>query len=205
MSVFTSILTSIIIVLAVWFGVIYQPTPSYAKPIAPSTTTEATENNAANESVLSQAKAIRDKAKRSLKNQVNNTPVNNIAGVQQHMMISDVGKLWSQFDRNQSLHSKLKDYPSAIYVLYRNISKDFTNADITIGYSDLELKASMSITIVPNGNYQSVISGNELSAIQLETAWKKLDFNQNVVAVIERHQLNKSTDVINVTMQVLYK
>jgi hypothetical protein len=205
MNLFASILTSIIIVLAVWLDAIYQPTAAYAETITPSTTIDVAENNAANESPLSQVKVISDKAQNTIKKRVNSTPITSISGVQQNMLISNIDQLWYQFERNKKLHSKLKGYPSAIYVLYRNISKDFTRADITIGYSDLELKAPMNITIVPNGNYQNAIAGNELSATQLEKAWQKLDFGQNVIAVIERHQLNKSADVVNVSMQVMYK
>ncbi len=213
MNLFTSILTSIIIVLAVWFGVIYQPTPAYAEIITPSTVEIITESKASdnfkNSPVKSEPKAKEKyqstrliSASNSVKN---NAPVANIVGVSQEMLISDIDKLWAEFSQNGSLHSQLSDYPTATYVLYRHISKNFTRADITIGYDSRELKSNSQLTSLPTGHYQTVITDSHLSSKQLEAAWKKLNFTKEVVAVVERHQLNKRAEVVSVSMQVLYK
>lgn len=217
MNLFASILTSIIIMLAVWFGVIYQPTPAYADIITPSTT-EIIAESMANDDVeeISEKSKLKSEPKVKEKYQStrlisknnsvkNNAPVANIVGVSQEMLISDIDKLWAKFSQRGSLHSQLSDYPTATYVLYRNISKSFTRADITIGYDSRELTSNSQLISLPTGHYQTVITDSHLSSKQLEAAWKKLNFTKEVVAVVERHQLNKRAEVVSVSMQVLYK
>lgn len=208
MNLFASILTSIIIVIAVWFGAMYQPTSAYAEMIIPSTTTETIKNTVEvvtkNDSPLITLKVASNKTEKAIKQRPDNTPVNFIAGVKRHMAINNIDQLWNDFESNEVLHAKLESYPTAIYVLYRNFSKNFKNADIIIGYNNRELNVQHDTVALPKGRYQTVTNGSKLSSKQLAKAWDKLDFSQDVV-IVEKHQLNRNADVINISMQVLYK
>ena len=207
MNLFSSILTSILIIVAVWFTVIYQPTPAYAEMTTVSTTDVIAQSMLENESPVAMVKtnSVQKIEKTVTKSAVNNAPVHSILGVEQEILISNVDSLWSEFAQQNALHKKLIDYPSATYVLYRNISDDFSRANITVGYDSRELKGRLSGSLLPKGQYQTVIADSRLSSEQLESAWKKLDFSKDILAVVERHQLNKRGEVISVSMQVLYK
>ncbi|WP_077285167.1 hypothetical protein [Cognaticolwellia aestuarii] len=205
MNLFVSILTSIIIVVIVWFGVIYQPSSTDIDIITSDQAHEIAKEITAGTSPFIAKKIKTNTDKNDVKYAVYNTPVRSVFGVEQHMKINDIEQLWSKFYRDQALQSKLNDYPTAAYVLYRNISKDFKNADITIGYHSDELSNKPTGVLLPVGYYQTVLTGNDITSIQLLKAWQKLDFSREVTAVIERHQLNKSADVTSVRMQVIYK
>lgn len=203
MNLFVSILTSIIIVTIVWLGVIYQPSSTDIDIITSDQAHEIAKEISAGTAPFIAKKT--NAVKSDVKPVDYNMPVRSVFGVEQHMKINDIAQLWSKFYRDQALQSKLDDYPTAAYVLYRNISKDFKYADITIGYRSDELNNKPTGALLPIGYYQTVLTASGITSTQLLKAWQKLDFSREVIAVVERHQLNKSADVTSVSMQVIYK
>lgn len=129
-----------------------------------------------------------------------------IVGITQEINLDGVDAMWAEFGNRSDLHNRLSNMTATNYVLYRNFNGDFSRAKITIGYDSDDLNSlGKDVVSAPDGRYRIVREPDRYSQQELLDSWKMIDFQRPVEAVLERHVVNASAQVVSSSIYVLYR
>jgi len=127
-----------------------------------------------------------------------------ITGISQRVSLNYMASLWQAFDNEKQLHSRLIKKPKKIYVYYRNFSKDYQQADVSIGYLANYVSPVTSVERIDSGSYQTLLTKGHYSDLELTRVWKKIDFRNKVNSVVEVHYLGEHSNPIATEVMVNY-
>lgn len=216
-----SIFTSIAIAVAVWFVVWLQPNAMANSALgnsAPMQDQAATQSS--NHQTSSNTKAMTSvkKAESEISVKgiatsiVENTaakpaapikPVE-LVGVSQRVALTQVNQVWQSFRDNQHLLRALKSNQFDVYAVYRNFNNNFTEADLDIGYQRSALNDSVKVTAsLPVGKRVQLLPSGQHNDLTIASVWQNIDYSREIIAVIERHQIDGEQDLVSV--DVIYQ
>ncbi|MEZ8578512.1 hypothetical protein [Vibrio splendidus] len=209
MKLFASLLTTVGITGAVW-GLLHiqpaiadssteQPINSTAQPIKKVSTAET----AVTQSVIAQLEATKPVAKKLL----NTTNTTYLQGLSKTIPLEDVPELWVDFYQN--LESDDEEIAQQqVIVIYQDISSDFSEATITIGFPTQQstLNKNKPLIKIPSKAKGSLLLGKgEHTEQELAQAWEGIAILKEVDMVIEHHQLNQHGLPDSSELYVYYK
>lgn len=227
MKLFGSIITTAIIVIAIWSVAMLQAMPIQGKDfqatneqssVAQQTGAQPTKNQAigsqAPSTEISEKKLTEiasASAKAALQAKLQTKPEDQVAlktqlklsaikitGSSQRLPLSNIDKLWQEFNQSPATYQALANSVQVIYVLYQNFDNNYQHADVTIGFANNKsLKTSKQAfstqkTLINKGNYKTLLTKGDHGAEQLADAWQNIDFNQQLHSVVEVHYLSTS-------------
>ncbi|MCO7197494.1 hypothetical protein [Pseudoalteromonas sp. OANN1] len=214
MKLFGSLLTTGLIITCVWGIALLQvpsaeantisvPVQSASKEIETleETAKQVKQNISSNVKVKSSEINEQKSETSRHKNNLSNLT---ITGVSERVSINNIASLWQSFDDKTLLHTRLMEKPNKVYVYYRNFSKDYQSADVSIGYAADIIKPSTKATTQINGNYQQLLIKGAYTTTELTKAWQKIDYRQRVHSVVEVHYLDKNSQPIATEVLVKY-
>ena len=187
-----SLITTGVIATCVWGIALLQLQPAKAMPLGSKTTLEVKAVQA--KDVSNTVETAKIKANADIK----------ITGVSKHMSVGSVLSLWQTFNNDTALHQQLKMQPSKVYVFYRNFTKSYQEADITIGYLTQEMRQLRNVDTIASGSFDTLLTKGSYSNEEIAAAWKKIDYRNNLNAIVEIHQLDKAGTPIAVELLVQY-
>lgn len=192
MNLFNSILTTCIIVAAVWFIALSQSSFAFAaadqeQKITTTTTVKKSSPVAPQAETIKKAEVL------------------HIAGITQKIHLVDIQKLWQKFTDRSTLHKQLKQKPQQVYVLYKALADNYQVADVTIGYNINELRKFNDHISVNTAHYENLLPPKPYTEQEISKAWKKINFRQKVDYILEVHNLNNKGDVTTTELFVSYK
>lgn len=193
MNLINSVITSFIIVVALWGAALMQ------LPVANAIEHKDIKKNIANED----AKANKVTANALAIEDVQN--IIHISGLQQQIMLKNVDQIWQTFSTMSALNQSLKQQPKKVYVLYGSFSKNYQKANVTIGYDINELTKFDRHYSVNISEFKPLLPAKHFEDGQLAKAWDKIDYNKKVNAVLEIHTLAKSGKPQSTQILVSYK
>ncbi|MFA0660085.1 hypothetical protein AB4619_13235 [Vibrio splendidus] len=216
MKLFASLLTTVGITGLVW-GVLHiqpaiadasteQPINSTAQPIKKVSTAET----AITQSAIAQSEATKPVAK---KPQVTaNTTY--LQGLSKTIPLEDVPELWVDFYQNLKVNDEevtkhqQQNQQQKLIVIYQNISSDFSEATITIGFPTQQSKSNKNKTLIeiPSKAKGTLLLGKgEHTEQELAQAWEGIAILKEVGMIIEHHQLNQHELPDSSELYVYYK
>ncbi|MCK8072206.1 hypothetical protein [Vibrio sp. 1CM23M] len=198
MKLFASILTTVGITGAVWGLLHIQPAiadASTAQPITKSSTNKS-----------------------SIDKQPKNKPVEikqqataystYLQGLSKTISLEDVPDLWVDFYQNLEANDKEIGQQQKVIVVYQEISSDFSEATITIGFptqQSISNKNKPLINIPSKAGGTLLLSKGEHTELELAQAWEGIAILKEVDMVIEHHQLNQHGLPDSSELYVYYK
>lgn len=185
MKLFASMLTTGIIACGIWSLVILQPAMAETPP-------------------LKLVKPALQDSQSPISARDNNPQY--VRGLTKTMSLQSMPVFWSEFNQEVVLKNKLPNKLDRIVVLYRHINKDFTEAEVTIGY--LVEKSSLAndaIELPPVDNWVLLLSQGEHSEAELTDAWKQINYQKSVESLVEIHYLNEQGKPVSSQLSVYYK
>ncbi|PMG61649.1 hypothetical protein BCU88_09175 [Vibrio splendidus] len=210
MKLFASLLTTVGITGVVW-GLLHiqpaiadasteQPINSTAQPIKKASTAET----AVTQSAIAQSEATKPVAK---KPQVTaNTTF--LQGLSKTIPLDDVPDLWVDFYQNLEANDEEIAQQQKVIVVYQDISFDFSEATITIGFPTQQstLNKNKPLIKLPNKAKGTLLLGKgEHTEQELAQAWEGIAILKEVDMVIEHHQLNQHGLPDSSELYVYYK
>ena len=102
-------------------------------------------------------------------------------GLQRTLDLNDIAALWQDY---LALPDKLRP-GQPIYVIYRDISADFSQANVSIGSST---QAGNAIDPLQPQGWLPLLQEGKHPDTALADAWLKIDNRRELLAVIEKHQ-----------------
>ena len=216
-----SIFTSIAIAVAVWFVVWLQPNAMANSALgssAPMQDQAATQSS--NHQMSSNTKAMasvnKDKSEVSVKGVATSIVENRavkpampikpveFVGVSQRVALTQVNQVWQSFRDNEHLLRALKSNQFDVYAVYRNFNNNFTEADLDIGYQRSALNDSVKVTAsLPVGKRVQLLASGQHNDLTIAAVWQNIDYSREIIAVIERHQIDGEQDLVSV--DVIYQ
>ncbi|MGB0894406.1 MAG: hypothetical protein ACPGUD_08370 [Parashewanella sp.] len=207
MNLTNSILTTAVIVAAIWLLVLLQP--STANAISSKTKSSITNSSTREQpkiNVPQVTQPIVDKLKSVA---VANTPAfeaTTVSGLTKTIQLANIGSLWTQFHQDSALTSKLTRNPKQVFVLYQNISSDFQQAQVTIGFDVTALRNVNARTVLPKISELTVLlAKGKYSEQQLAKGWGNIDYARGIKAVLEVHYLDSSAQPEATQLFVKYR
>jgi hypothetical protein len=202
MKLFASLLTTVGITGLVWGVLHIQPAiadASTEQPIKKASTAET----AVTQSVIAQSETTKPVAKKPL--DTANTTY--LQGLTKTILLEDVPELWVDFYQN--LESDDEEIAQQqVIVIYQDISLDFSEATITIGFPTQQSKLNKNKTLIkiPNKAKGTLLLGKgEHTEQELAQAWEGIAILKEVDMVIEHHQLNQHGLPDSSELYVYYK
>ncbi|NOJ02372.1 hypothetical protein F0236_01260 [Vibrio splendidus] len=202
MKLLASLLTTVGITGAVWGALHIQPAVADAsneQPIKDVSTAET----AVTQSVIAQSEATEPAAKKPL--DTANTTY--LQGLSKTIPLEDVPELWVDFYQN--LESDDEEIAQQqVIVIYQDISLDFSEATITIGFPTQQSKLNKNkplIKVLSKAKGTLLLSKGEHTELELAQAWEGIAILKEVDMVIERHQLNQHGLPDSSELYVYYK
>ncbi|WP_286301422.1 hypothetical protein [Vibrio apostichopi] len=215
MKLFASLLTTVGITGVVW-GLLHiqpaiadasteQPINSTAQPIKKAATAET----AVTQSAIAQSEATKPV---EVKPQVTaNTTY--LQGLSKTIPLEDVPNLWVDFYQNletndEALPKHQKQKQQQVIVIYQDISLDFSEATITIGFPTQQSKLNKNKPLIKIPNKAKgtlLLSKGEHTEQELAQAWEGIAILKEVDMVIEYHQLNQHGLPDSSELYVYYK
>ncbi|MFA0609651.1 hypothetical protein [Vibrio sp. 10N.222.49.B4] len=212
MKLFASLLTTVGITGVVW-GVLHiqpavadasteQPINSTAQPIKKASTAET----AVTQSVIAQSEATKPV---EVKPQVTaNTTY--LQGLSKTIPLEDVPNLWVDFYQNLESDDEevAQQQQQQVIVVYQDISLDFSEATIMIGFPTQQSKLNKNKLLIklPNKVKGTLLLGKgEHTEQELAQAWEGIAILKEVDMVIEHHQLNQHGLPDSSELYVYYK
>ncbi|OBT18594.1 hypothetical protein A9266_16060 [Vibrio tasmaniensis] len=197
MKLFASLLTTIGITGAVWGLLHIQPAiadASTEQPIAElSTNKSSIDKQPKNKSVEVKQQATA------------NTTY--LQGLSKTISLDDVPNLWVDFYQSLEVNDK-EGAQQQVIVIYQDISLDFSEATITIGFPTQQSKSNKnkSLIKVPSKAKGTLLLGKgEHTEQELAHAWEGIAILKEVDMVIEHHQLNQHGLPDSSELYVYYK
>ncbi|MEZ9475777.1 hypothetical protein AB4172_11610 [Vibrio splendidus] len=202
MKLFASLLTTVGITGAVWGLLHIQPAIADASTEQPITEL-STHNSSTKQSSISKPLTNKPVAK---KPQVTaNTTY--LQGLSKTIPLEDVPELWVDFYQN--LESDDEEIAQQqVIVIYQEISSDFSEATIMIGFPTQQSKLNKNKPLIklPNKAKGTLLLGKgEHTEQELAQAWEGIAILKEVDMVIEHHQLNQHGLPDSSELYVYYK
>ena len=193
MSLFNSILTSFILVATFWGVALFQGKIAHA--IQPKKNIQEVQN---------EVKKVAVQPVIKLTETVNPDSIH-IAGIRQYIELADIQLLWQKFNERSELHKHLKQQPNKVYVLYQKISKDYQQAEVTIGYDINEMTQFDKHYSIDISHNAILLSENKYDKKQLSDAWEKINYQKIKEYVLEVHKLNQTGETTATQVFVSYQ
>ena len=202
MKLFASLLTTVGITGAVWGLLHIQPAIADASTEQPIT-------------VSSTNKSSIDKQPKNKSVEVKQQATANttyLQGLSKTIPLEDVPELWvdfyQQLDTNSEAVTKHQKQQQKVIVIYQDISSDFSEATITIGFPTQQSKSNKnkSLIKIPSKAKGTLLLGKgEHTEQELAHAWEGIAILKEVDMVIEHHQLNQHGLPDSSELYVYYK
>ncbi|MEZ8626415.1 hypothetical protein [Vibrio splendidus] len=135
-----------------------------------------------------------------------------LQGLSKTIPLEDVPELWvdfyQQLDTNDEAVTKHQRQQQQVIVIYQDISLDFSEATITIGFPTQQSKLNKNKPLIklPNKAKGTLLLGKgEHTEQELAQAWEGIAILKEVDMVIEHHQLNQHGLPDSSELYVYYK
>jgi hypothetical protein len=220
----SSVVVTGFIVAIVWFGVAYQPNHAWAyeQTAALKTNSEAAFNEPENTEsdapliefssapAAGPSASIGDPSRSSSEQGKKSIKSFDLEGLTANVSLAEVQQLWLDFGDRYDLHNRLTGMRVSSYALYKNFNDDYSRADVTVGYSSDSLRGKRRVETsaevrVPTGSYNMLLEAGKHSRSEVDNAWKEVDYDRIIDAILEEHVVNTSGSVISSAIYVLYK
>ncbi|MEZ8483296.1 hypothetical protein [Vibrio splendidus] len=198
MKLFASLLTTVGITGAVWGLLHIQPAIADASTEQPIT-------------VSSTNKSSIDKQPKNKSVEVKQQATANttyLQGLSKTIPLDDVPDLWVDFYQQLGTNDKNVEQQQKVIVIYQDISLDFSEATITIGFPTQQSKSNKNKPLikVPSKAKGTLLLGKgEHTEQELAHAWEGIAILKEVDMVIEHHQLNQHGLPDSSELYVYYK
>ena len=123
--------------------------------------------------------------------------------LQKRAELNHIELIWKE--AYEKLESVSEDNLSTIIVTYKNLSQDFSAADITIGYQTNATAKGEKSTIELSDSKQVLLSNGSHDKNAIENAWNDIDYRRDIEVVIETHDLNQHGLPDSNSLTVYYK
>ncbi|WP_135457632.1 hypothetical protein [Vibrio echinoideorum] len=202
MKLFASLLTTVGITGLVWGGLHIQPAIADASTEQPITELSTNKSSKKQSSI---SKPSTDKSVKAKPQVTANTTY--LQGLSKTIPLEDVPELWVDFYQN--LESDDEEIAQQqVIVIYQDISLDFSEATITIGFPTQQSKLNKNkplIKVLSKAKGTLLLSKGEHTELELAQAWEGIAILKEVDMVIERHQLNQHGLPDSSELYVYYK
>ncbi|MFA0492145.1 hypothetical protein AB4563_24745 [Vibrio splendidus] len=202
MKLFASILTTVGITGAVWGALHIQPAiadASNEQPIKMASTVET--------SITKPVKAKPQVTTNTQPIASQSTQTTNLQGLSKTIPLEDVPELWVDFYQN--LESDDEEIAQQqVIVIYQEISSDFSEATITIGFPTQQSRLNKNkplIKIPIKAKGTLLLGKGEHTEQELAQAWEGIAILKEVDMIIEHHQLNQHGLSDSSELYVYYK
>ncbi|MDN2665706.1 hypothetical protein OW495_03200 [Vibrio sp. 14N.309.X.WAT.E.F5] len=198
MKLFASLLTTVGITGAVWGLLHIQPAIADASTEQPIT-------------VSSTNKSSIDKQPKNKSVEVKQQATANttyLQGLSKTIPLDDVPDLWVDFYQQLGTNDKNIEQQQKVIVIYQDISLDFSEATITIGFATQQSKLNKNkplIKIPSKAKGTLLLGKGEHTEQELAHAWEGIAILKEVDMVIEHHQLNQHGLPDSSALYVYYK
>ncbi|PMG48897.1 hypothetical protein BCU90_03095 [Vibrio lentus] len=198
MKLFASLLTTVGITGAVWGLLHIQPAIADASTEHPIT-------------VSSTNKSSIDKQPKNKSVEVKQQATANttyLQGLSKTIPLDDVPDLWVDFYQQLGTNDKNVEQQQKVIVIYQDISLDFSEATITIGFPTQQSKSNKNkplIKIPSKAKGTLLLGKGEHTEQELAHAWEGIAILKEVDMVIEHHQLNQHGLPDSSELYVYYK
>ncbi|MDH6017313.1 hypothetical protein [Vibrio splendidus] len=198
MKLFASILTTVGITGAVWGLLHIQPAIADASTKQPIAELSQSKSSTSTPSI--------DKSVEVKQQATANTTY--LQGLRKTIPLEDVPELWVDFYQNLETNDEEIALQQKVIVVYQEISSDFSEATITIGFPTDQSTSNKNKTLI---NIPSKAQGTlllrkgEHTEQQLAQAWEGIAILKEVDMVIEHHQLNQHGLPDSSELYVYYK
>ncbi|MEZ8051541.1 hypothetical protein AB4453_21510 [Vibrio atlanticus] len=202
MKLFASLLTTVGITGVVWGLLHIQPAiadASTEQPIAEL----STNNSSTKQSSIS--KPLTNKPATKKPQVTANTTY--LQGLSKTIPLEDVPNLWVDFYQSLEVNDE-KSAQQQVIVIYQEISSDFSEATIMIGFPTQQSKSNKNKSLIklPNKAKGTLLLGKgEHTEQELAQAWEGIAILKEVDMVIEHHQLNQHGLPDSSELYVYYK
>ncbi|MCZ4308155.1 hypothetical protein AB4369_14665 [Vibrio sp. 10N.261.49.A5] len=202
MKLLASLLTTVGITGAVWGLLHIQPAiadASTEQPIAEL----STNNSSTKQSSIS--KPLTNKPATKKPQVTANTTF--LQGLSKTIPLEDVPELWVDFYQSLEVNDE-KSAQQQVIVIYQEISSDFSEATITIGFPTQQSKSNKNkslIKILSKAKGTLLLGKGEHTEQELAHAWEGIAILKEVDMVIEHHQLNQHGLPDSSELYVYYK
>ncbi|PMH03528.1 hypothetical protein [Vibrio lentus] len=197
MKLFASLLTTIGITGAVWGLLHIQPA------IADASTEQPITESSTNKSSID--KQPKNKSVEVKQQATANTTY--LQGLSKTIPLDDVPDLWVDFYQNLEANDE-EIAQQQVIVIYQDISLDFSEATITIGFPTQQSKLNKNkplIKIPSKAKGTLLLGKGEHTEQELAHAWEGIAILKEVDMVIEHHQLNQHGLPDSSELYVYYK
>ncbi|MEZ8292076.1 hypothetical protein [Vibrio sp. 10N.237.312.B06] len=197
MKLFASLLTTVGITGVVWGLLHIQPAiadASTEQPIAELSTKQS-----------SISKPLTNKPATKKPQVTANTTF--LQGLSKTIPLEDVPELWVDFYQSLEVNDE-KSAQQQVIVIYQEISSDFSEATIMIGFPTQQSKSNKNKSLIklPNKAKGTLLLGKgEHTEQELAQAWEGIAILKEVDMVIEHHQLNQHGLPDSSELYVYYK
>ena len=198
MKLFASLLTTVGITGVVWGLLHIQPAIADASTEQPIT-------------VSSTNKSSIDKQPKNKSVEVKQQATANttyLQGLSKTIPLDDVPNLWVDFYQQLGTNDKDIEQQQKVIVIYQDISLDFSEATITIGFPTQQSKLNKNKPLIklPNKAKGTLLLGKgEHTEQELAQAWEGIAILKEVDMIIEHHQLNQHGLPDSSELYVYYK
>ena len=198
MKLFASLLTTVGITGAVWGLLHIQPAIADASTEQPIT-------------VSSTNKSSIDKQPKNKPIEIKQQTTANttyLQGLSKTIPLDDVPNLWVDFYQQLGTNDKNIEQQQKVIVIYQDISLDFSEATITIGFPTQQSKLNKNkplIKIPSKAKGTLLLGKGEHTEQELAHAWEGIAILKEVDMVIEHHQLNQHGLPDSSELYVYYK
>ncbi|MFA0013628.1 hypothetical protein AB4391_09785 [Vibrio lentus] len=202
MKLFASLLTTVGITGVVWGLLHIQPAIADASTEQPITEL-STNKSSKNQSSIS--KSLTNKPVEVKPQATANTTY--LQGLSKTISLEDVPNLWVDFYQSLEVNDK-ESAQQQVIVIYQDISLDFSEATITIGFPTQQSKLNKNKPLikVPSKAKGTLLLGKgEHTEQELAQAWEGIAILKEVDMVIEHHQLNQHGLPDSSELYVYYK
>ncbi|MDH5931913.1 hypothetical protein [Vibrio splendidus] len=198
MKLFASLLTTVGITGVVWGLLHIQPA------IADASTEQPIAELSANKSSID--KQPKNKSVEVKQQATANTTY--LQGLSKTIPLDDVPDLWVDFYQNLEANDEEIAQQQKVIVVYQDISSDFSEATIMIGFPNQQSKLNKNKPLIkiPNKAKGTLLLGKgEHTEQELAQAWESIAILKEVDMVIEHHQLNQHGLPDSSELYVYYK
>ena len=198
MKLFASLLTTVGITGAVWGLLHIHPAIADASTEQPIT-------------VSSTNKSSIDKQPKNKPIEIKQQTTANttyLQGLSKTIPLDDVPNLWVDFYQQLGTNDKNIEQQQKVIVIYQDISLDFSEATITIGFPTQQSKLNKNkplIKIPSKAKGTLLLGKGEHTEQELAHAWEGIAILKEVDMVIEHHQLNQHGLPDSSELYVYYK
>ncbi|WP_210441767.1 hypothetical protein [Vibrio crassostreae] len=203
MKLFASLLTTVGITGAVWGLLHIQPAIADASTEQPITVSSTNKPSTNKSSIDKQPK---NKSVEVKQQATANTTY--LQGLSKTIPLDDVPNLWVDFYQQLSTNDKDIEQQQKVIVIYQDISSDFSEATITIGFPTQQSKLNKNkplIKIQSKAKGTLLLGKGEHTEQELTHAWEGIAILKEVDMVIEHHQLNQHGLPDSSELYVYYK